>query len=276
MLRRMMCLFVAAWSFVPAAFGQGVPNLTPHAQFTHNIRIPAGTASFSNAFWVAKSTSMHLSVLLPTNDYALKLLTPAGTLLAWDPASTTVQSILVPVQGSTQAQPCAYMYHFFLTSPMDGSWTIQASSPTLNPSDWNTFLSADFISSLNAAMAGTATDVVMGNPIALSFAVNDQGAARTDITYSGNLYLDMDPRSAPQAVTFRPVLDVATGAATFVAQVSPSTPGDYTAVAVITGANGAGSFERHASFRFTIRPATAKLTDTITQRIDLSYPAPAP
>lgn len=273
MFRRMMCLLVAVSSFTPTVLGQGTPTLTPQAQLTHDIRIPAGTSSFSNGFWVAKSTSMHLSLLLPTNDYTLTLINPTGASIVWDPASTTIGCVLVPLQGANQTQPIAYMYHYYVPFPSDGTWTLQASSPTINPTDWITSLSADFLSSLNVAMTGTSTDVVVGHSIAVSFVVNDQGTARTDIACTGGLSLDTDPLSAPQAVAFRPVVDPTTGATTFVAIVSPSMPGNYTVTAAVTGSNGTGSFERVSSFLFTVSPSTAILTGAMTQRAEINYPA---
>ena len=80
MFRKFIYLLLIIGSFVPVIWGQDAPNLNSQAQLIHYIRIQLGLNSFSNTFWAAKSTSLHLSILLPTSDYSLTLRDPLGTI----------------------------------------------------------------------------------------------------------------------------------------------------------------------------------------------------
>lgn len=248
------------------------PPLPLVAQVVHQIDIPSGASSVGDSFWVCESRSLHLAVLMPSDGCPINLTAPDGTVIAWDPTSTTVSCFQFLVQPDASLPPIAYAYHFILNNPANGQWRLDIHTPAPVITDWNGLMTADFVSDLGIGLFSTSDKVMVGASVSVSLAVMDGSTPITSYQLIAKLYREGGLPSETQAVSFAPMTDPASGSVTPVASLTPSQPGTYDLIVVVMGTTAAGSFERLATSSFIAYSPNATLSGPITQRIELSFP----
>lgn len=263
------CFFVPCQAQTTQA-GSLPASLT--AQLVHPVSLSVGATSFTDQFWVCASDSMHMAITLPGDGFVPTLITPSGASIVWDSNSALASCVKIPIQKDELNPVLGYAYHFTLSSPGNGRWTLNAQSGTPVQQAWAGVLSADFVSNVNAGLFAAKQQAVLGQSVAVSMAVVEGSAMRYDIQYDAKLYRSGDSASLAQAVTFASVPSTQGGNPTLVAMLQPSQPGSYNLIVNITGTTASGPFERSVATGFFIYPQKAKLTGQFTQRMEISFP----
>ena len=266
-------LFLVLW---PLALirAQGTEPTTPAIPLTsvlvQSLEVPSGSSLLQHAFPVIKSDSMHVSVLLPPGDLAPSLVSPLGETLAWNLASNTYSCLVKPVQVDTNSPVLAQAYHFTLLNPADGIWTLRCAFRSALTTIWKGILNADFASDLGAGLFATVQEGVVGQPVAISLILMDGSSIVTGFQCEAQLTGGGGP---PMPLAFQPMTNPQTGNTTLVAQATPSNPGEYFAIAKLTGTLSGKPYERTAVAAFTFHAPKARITGQFSERLEVVFPS---
>jgi hypothetical protein len=264
------------WVFCTPVFAENI-SASLCAQIIHINKLSTESTAFSDCFYVSKSSSMHLSILLPVGSFNISLTSPSNQVIPWNPASTAISCDQVTVQPDPQGPIIANTYHFTIGAPADGVWTLSVQAAVPLTMDWECgIVNIDFDSEINAGVCLLTHETTIGNALSASLIVLDGMTQLYNCKYDVRLFCDGSPVILAQPIIFTSNQSLSGGDPTLIATFKPPRPGTYNLIVNIKGMTTVGGFERTVATGFIVYPQNAKLTGSFTQREELCFPDSLP
>lgn len=269
-------LFVVSFAGLPAhAYSQefGAALSMDAAQYRLR-RLAPGIASEEVVIPLDASNKIRIELIADAGGLNTSIVRPNGQII--DPTNVaslggTFDAIEGPAEteglliltGATQG--FHYIYDF--PSQGAGNYTVRVQSPSNPTQEIAVMIQVNTDSVIRASLFATESIVVQGNPAVFSAPVFNGSTALANATVSMEARLIADPPGTPINFTLLDnggAADDTAGDGLYSGEFTPTAPGDYSVLAIITGTTPGGvSYTRHAMTQIRVVAPTSTLTGNV-------------
>jgi len=243
------------------AMTQDAFQLTPAAPATTRSVLVDTTPAFSLSL-LAASRTLTVSVVGPDHT----------RYTVGDPATATFESGFFPIDTVSTKPGAAYLLSF--TSPMAGTWTLEASESATLTAPLDVITTTLLNNSTWLVLAGGGENFPVGSDVRLALVAFDGTAKIAPISINAKLFRPFDPTFTPVAVTFRDDglgADETAGDRIYEAFVNPGQAGTYQVQVNATGNASTGDFARTTATELRIVPHNAQISGFTDRGLDDNF-----